>query len=335
MTNLITPPGETPVWLPKRAVDRLVVGPHSILTRNGLTFNDRSQPDAYIVEDFTGFEKPEGQLNEEANTAEDGAVPYPSFYGGRTMTLTGFIRTGSYPRLLEMTGALEDSLIDLIESPLTIGVNPDSPWFTHPDVSINCRPSDFQIDRKLTQEDQTGVFKRSFTVALRATNPRYLSTVQKSITIQPIFITQLGRSYDRTYDLAYTTYMNAAGDPVSLGNNQEVVDNAGNWPALPVIRFNGPMDGITLVNEANDQMVRLTGLVSANDWIEVDVARGKVYDLAGNNRFPSFDTTSDWMRLPGKRLPLTTGDSPISLGVTSFDGDSSVVVTWSDTWISA
>jgi hypothetical protein len=317
----------------KAATSRLAVGPHSLLERNGVTFNDRSQLDCIWVDDFTGFGKADVRLAEEDNPQEDGATPYPSYYGGRTMTMSGLIRTGNYPMAIEFAGLLEDSLLDLIETPLLIRAAVGSPFFTPPQARIYCRPSDCQIEKKLKQSDKNGYFLRDFTVALRATNPRFTSVDWHSVEIFPTAVAALGRSYPRGYPLAYDTPMEPGGSPAA-STGQATAHNDGNWPALPTIRFNGYMDGAVLINGANGHVIRLTGPVAEGDWIEINIATGTVRNSLGERANSMFDSTSDWMRLVANR-GAAAGDSPLSLEVDDFGLGASAEIGWADTWMSA
>lgn len=324
---------DTRLFQAKTATSRLSVGPHALVERNGIVFNDREALENYWVEDFTGFGRPEGSLSEEANPQEDGATPYPSTYGGRTMTMSGFIRAGSLPTAIEMKGALEDSLVSLIETPLVIGVQEGSPFLTPPEAQIYCRPSDWNIDSKVRQGDQSGLLLRDFTVALRATNPRYVSTSTKTLVITPTAVSALGRSYPRAYPLTYDTPMDPSGVP-SSSTPQGIAHNAGNWPALPVVRFNGYMDGVRLVNEENGHMIMLTRAVEDGDYIEINMRTGRITNSLNERAASAWSSLSDWMRFEGVRGG-SSGDNTLTLYVDDFGLGAHVDVSWEDTWMSA
>lgn len=320
---------DTRTFALKAATSRLHVGPHSILERNGFLFNDRSSLEGAWVDDFTGFEKADITLNEELNPQDEGGTAYRSFHGPRTMTMTGVLRAGTYPNLVTIGGLLEDSLLELVEMPMQIRVNPASPFFTQPTVFINCRPTDYSIAKQARQEDRSGIWERAFTVALRATNPRYFGIVEQHAVVVPTVTTTKGRIYARTYPLAYTTLLNPAGYPVGAGNTL-TVNNAGNWSSRPRLRFTGPMDGVGLRNLTNGHFLRLKYGVAAGDWIEINVKTGEVYDQLGNPKSSYHDTGSDWLEFDGKR-GAATGDNNLALEVTTFGAGAQLDAWWFNT----
>jgi hypothetical protein len=311
------------------------IGPHSLLQRNGIIFNDRSQLECYWVDDFTGFERPDIRVTDEENPQDHGSTPGPSFYGSRTMTMGGFIRCGSYPVLMEMDSALVDSLVDLATHSMLIKAkdrtDPES-YITHPDMQIACRPVDWQIAKQIDADDTKGFLRRNFTLALRASNPFYTSLARKSVEIEPEVITTLGRVYDRFYDLVYDTPMDEFGNPVPPGgsvNSAEAV-NEGNWDASPILRFHGAMTNPFLTNNTNGHVIRLEGQIDTGDYIEVNVETGDIIDAIGVSRYAQWDSTSDWLRLVGKRGTMT-GVNHLTLGVTDFSAGARCEIEWRDT----
>lgn len=318
----------------KAATSAFSIGPHNTFGYNGITLNNRRQRERYWVEEMTGFDDPDVAADAEANTQEDGETPNPGFYRGRTMTLNGWIEAGSYPQMMVMSDALHGAFLNLVEQPLTISkIASPSSFFLAPDVVIWCRKVDkLMISTKI--ELSGGILKRTFSLSLRASDPRFLSTSVQSTVIVPQVITQLGRAYNRGYDLGYTRLMDAAGNPSTAANVGNVT-NIGNWPARALYHFDGPAGGITLINNANGQMMRLNGNIAAGEWIEVDVARGVVYDRQGNPAGSVFDQTSDWVRVAPALGPygVAGGINQFSLGVATYGAGAQVIITRSHTWI--
>lgn len=329
---------------PFQAVSDFLVGPHCRLQRNGLVFNDRSKIECYWVEEFGGFESPDLRVGEDDNVQMDGGIPQPGFYGGRTMTMTGWVQAGTYPHLVRMQRALLDSMVGLVETPMLITTAggelglPDFGMFLQPDVLIDCRPVDKpQLSVKIEQEDRTGVFKRNFTIALRAiTNPTYRGTAIHSETLLPTIQSELGRIYDRTYDLVYATPL-SAGVPTVAGENVLSVVNKGNYDAPPILRFKGPMAGVTLTNQTTQQYIHLTGSIDGGKYVEINVKTGSITDQDGELAANVWDPASDWLVLHGTRDKVTgqahTGINELKLVVQSFGAGAGVDVTWQDTWI--
>lgn len=326
----------SPSYAAKTPSSAFLVGPHSILVRNEITFNDRSSPECYWVDDFTGFDSTDLLVTAQPNVQEDGELPDPGFHGGRTMTMTGTVRCGSYPKLLDMGRALLDSMISLVESDLTVRVATGNLWLTQPTMAIACRPADRpQIDMKITAADMSGPIKRPFTIALRASSdPMFKSVAVHHTSIVPTIVSTTGRIYDRTYDLVYATTLDPSGSP-GFGANSTTVVNVGNYDDKPILRFNGFMTGVVLYNTANGHKITLKDAIDDGDFIEIDVAAGTIKDSLGNNRASAFDTRSDWMTIQGTRNvstgAATTGNNEIQLSVANFGGAPSVDIWWRDT----
>lgn len=183
--------------LPFAPTDAFQVGPHNIFTRNGITLNDLSLLETYVVEEFVGFEKPDGQVSSEANVSTFGGTRTPSFWGERTMTLSGFIRAGTYTTAMNMGEALRISLFNREEMPMTISTAPGS-VLEHEDFVIDCEPADFSIDPKAKPGDTKGKFIREFSVTLHASYPFYerrvMNRADANWTGQPYFTSR--QSYD-------------------------------------------------------------------------------------------------------------------------------------------
>ena len=309
-----------------------IVGPHSVISHNGIVFNDRSTTECYWVTEFGGFDAADLRLSSEENTQEDGELAGPGFRDARVMTMTGAIRAGSYTKYLEMARALLDAYSGpLVETPMLIRPATGSTIFAHPEMQIGCRLSDKpQVETALRESDLRGMIKRPFTIALKAhKQPMYESVVEHYDDLVPTAISQLGRVYDRTYDLVYETFLDSSGNP-ALSGNSITVHNDGNYGAKPVIRFTGSMSGISLINETNGHRINLKHSIADGEYIEVDVREGRVRNHLGENAMATWDLSSDWLELDGKRGGAT-GDNVLSLLVDSFSGSPKVEIWWRDT----
>lgn len=330
MTIWDQPPG---TYAAKAATPAFFVGPHNRLHRNGIVFNDRSQLECFWVEDFSGFQSPGLRAGEVENSQESGATPTPALHGSRPMTMTGWIQAGTYTTLINMQRALMDSLLDLVQMDMTVGVAPAS-YFTQPDVTISCRPSDVpQIGVQIQQGYLSGLLKSAFTVALTAFDPNYYGTTLKNESIAPEVVSVPGRPYDRVYDISYIDLLDLSGDLVEDGDpNVLTVQNDGNWDASVVLRATGAMANVTVVNQTTGQRMYFAN-VEAGDYIEVDTHpdRGSVRDQTGSLRSNLLDPRSDWMVLQGIRNG-SDGSNRIVLYAESYDEDATLQVSFRDTY---
>lgn len=159
-------------YAPFATTDAFFIGQHNIFERNGIVLNDLALLETYVVEEVVGFERPDGALSAEVNTSSHGENPNATFWGGRTVTLSGYIRAGTYTTAMKMGEALRVSLATRQEMPLKIDTPPGS-VLTHETYILNCQPADFMIDPKAQPSDIRGQFKRAFSVSLRASYPFY------------------------------------------------------------------------------------------------------------------------------------------------------------------
>lgn len=327
------PPGR---FGPKQLINDIGFGPHNIFVRNGFTLNDRSMLETYWVEDMSGFDSADVLVSAQQNAQEDGELPDQGFYGGRTMTLTGWIQAGSYPVLMHMSRLLLNAFLGLDEKPMLITTTHLGFFENVPDYTINCRVADKpQLAAKIEASDVSGMLKRSFTIALRAsTDPTFrMGTFGHVAHLSPSVTSDLGRIYPRVHPMLYNVSLDGRGYPTgtpgTTGSSLSIY-NDGNWYAKPIIRFTGSMDNIVLFNATTGQYMYILGPIAPGQWIEVDVAKGTVVDQNGNSVQGRLDPSSDWMLLSG-RATSSNGNNVITLAVSSFDSGADVRITWWDT----
>jgi hypothetical protein len=318
------------IYSPLTDLFDLIFGPHNQFVRNGITFNDRSLLECYWVDDPTGFETPARNVTSTQNVQQHGSLPETSFYGERTMTLTGSVRAGNYPQLMRMAKRLQTSCVSLDEKPMLITTKKDGA-FKQPDVTINCKVADLSIATAIDNNDITGVLKRAFTVSLRASNPIFQEIEEQSVTLIPTTVTDRGRTYDRYYDRQYNIPMDQDQNPVASSGNQIIVVNHGNWIAQPRLVFTGPLGYTTFTNEENGQAIYVRPLGSGQS-ISIDMYNGDIVDQDGYNAASMVETVSDWMWFNGI-YDEHDGSSTLSLFVNTFDTGAKVDITWRATSI--
>lgn len=77
--------------------------------------NDRRRVDRIVVTEIGGLDDPDVVVSNEKNSGVDGETPGDGTYGGRTITLRGFIAAGSADRLRQLNSYLKDAFDDLTE----------------------------------------------------------------------------------------------------------------------------------------------------------------------------------------------------------------------------
>lgn len=226
---------------------------------NELLMNVRHWYDTFLFNQIDGLDDAELRTTSTPNPGEHGETPGNAYYGGRTINLSGQIRYYQLDKLRDMRQGLRNAFADIRqEKPL---------WIRHPSGDTNldrivyCRKQG-----KLELPDALGP-NPSFSITLRASNPRILSYTLSSVTL-------------------------AAGQST-------VVFNDGNIFSQPRIRFFGAG---SLARTASGVTQRMSVInVPASDYIEVDTSRRykRVINSNGDNFYSHLTDSSDLIELEG------------------------------------
>lgn len=203
----LTPP---PIGLATGSSSEILIGSgesvppglEAIIEFNGIYLNNRSWIDTYIVNQIGGLEDPDLRDDREVNPQQHGETAFDAFYGGRTITLTGYIRAYNIHKLRDMQQALKQALAGLKNEKELILHSWNNP---STDVKILCRKGAPIQMAEIQSVDN--YFRRDFLITLRASNPRFLGIIGNSHTVQlgvvDDFIIDSSESYDKTGS-AYT-----------------------------------------------------------------------------------------------------------------------------------
>lgn len=194
-------------------IDRLKIGG----IENEIIFNDykinvTNHEDAVIITSIDGLNDADVRDTRDVNPGYDGETAFSSYYGGRTIVLSGFIRAHTLEKLRDMQEGIRSTFAPLEEKLLVFRGKTRSR-----DLQIKCRKT-----QPITMsETQTNfLFERQFQVTLRASDFRFEATKLS------------------TEVLSYGSNFNGE---VPIGN----VVNNGNYLADPVIRIDGPLTAAT------------------------------------------------------------------------------------------
>lgn len=115
--------------------------------------------------------------------------------------------------------------------------------------------------------------------------------------------------------------------PIRLGSSQVVgevtINNPGDAPAYAVWTFQGPMNGIEVINHSvSDQAFEVTGTVGSGDEVIVDTRRDRqtVRDQDGENLYASL--------VQEQMFPLVPGDNVIEFVIGSATEDTRMLVAF-------
>jgi len=147
-------------------------GIESVFEYNGIFLNVREWIDTYLVTTIGGLDDADVRDSRELNPGYHGETPFPGFYGGRTITLTGKVYAHTLFKLRDMQQGLRQAFADLSqELPLVFRTpNPNL------DMLIYCKKS--QAIQMAEEQRTANHFERAFQIILRASNPRFLSVVK-------------------------------------------------------------------------------------------------------------------------------------------------------------
>lgn len=269
------------------------------------------------VSEIDGIGDPDIRDSREVNPGAHGETPFESWYGGRTITITGSIEAGNLAMLRKMTDDLKTAFGSLQENFLYFR-NHQSAF----DAKILCRKN---APINIKEAQTSWQFKRDFQISLRASNPFFLSADDLVAEQRFEEVVKLGFFFDFRFDLLFAEYMNPNGEPIDEAN-PFAIENAGNFSTYPIIRIHGPVTNPSIVNIANDQTLKLDTGITAGDFYEIDTRKRTVIDSYGNNRFAQISSNSDWMVLEsGSNLLLVNGES--------IDEASRVEIIYNHTWI--
>ena len=244
-------------------------GIESVIEYNGLFLNVRSWIDTYLVTSIGGLDDADIRDNRDVNPGYHGETAFRGYYGGRTITLTGKIYCKTLFKLRDMQQALRKSFAQLgTDLPLIFRADTQER-----DMMIYCRKS--QGIQMADEQRTANHFERPFLITMRASNPRFLSSVRV---------------------LDEKTFSGATFDAIGL-----TPINNGNYDAQPQFEFTGPITGLVLYNETNGQVTRLVAAVPTGETWIINTEARRMYRRSDNAyRFQYLDVNSDWMELaPG------------------------------------
>lgn len=252
---------------------------------------------AYYIQEIGGLDDADIAVSADNLPAAHGEISMPGFYGGRTITLQGFIRAINPYQLRVAQQNLREAFGQNFTEKSLIFLTGDA---VNGDIFINCRKSaPLAMREQVTKYNE---HRRDFLVTLRASDPRFL---------------------------AFTSSTTAsATNPANLANLS--CTNAGNWSAYPTFTIHGPFNAnLILTNTTTGVFTKLDTALLSTNTIVIDTAAKTVKDsqAANANRYSYLDPTAAW-------VTLEPGAQNIQLsGVAGGSAVSQVTVTWRSAWI--
>lgn len=248
---------------------------------NGLTMNANKRDyvaqlaagGTYYIDEIAGLDDADLRSGAEARPDSNGEIPLQSYYGGRTVTITGRVFGVNMYQLRVLQQALREAFgaTPNIEKPLVF-----STGIVANDVYINCRKS-APLQMRENKQNPSRHTVRDFQISLRASDPRFLSVnaVSGSTSTNP------------------------------ANNSTWLITNLGNFSAYPTITVKGPFNaGLTLTNTTTGVFTKFdTALLSTNTMV-LDTFNRTVKDSQNGNvlRYSFLDPSSSWLTFePGSQ----------------------------------
>lgn len=208
----------------------------------------------------------------------DGQSFGPSWLGGRSGTITGFLD----PNRDIVTQAQDESRIKRASRSL------------HSDGILRWTPPNDSSPRQLrvrrgSQPSFTGRRPKAFQLTLASADPYALSSTEQKATITPGQAAGEIGIQDPLPD--------PMTSPLNVTAQQTVVTN-GDAPTWPRFRIDGPITNPTILNNTTGQQVVLNYTLAAGEWLDVYPERGRVLAGGTADRYSAYDfTQSSWWQL--------------------------------------
>lgn len=147
-------------------------GIEAVLMYNGLTMNVTEWVDTYLITNINGIDDADVRDSRDLNPGDHGETPFNSYYGGRSIVLTGKIVAKTIWKLRDMQQALRAAFADISTEMPLIFMTGD----INTDLYIPCKK--VQPIQMPDAQKTANHFERDFNITLRASNPRFLSSVR-------------------------------------------------------------------------------------------------------------------------------------------------------------
>ncbi len=284
-----------PVLLPAAVqISYAPYGLEAVLEYGGLRIGDLTATDAYVVTEMSGLDDADIRDSRDVFPDRDGEIIGPMFLGGRTITVSGFIRARNFSQLRLMQSNLKAAMMPgalYAEKRLYFRMANSTL-----DVYINARKSaPVQMPEKQVGFDSYAT--RPFLLTFRASDPRFLAVTTKTTTL--------------------------------LRNGTGTTVNAGNWRDYPTIAITGPYTsgGLRVNNTSTGDTLNIASDIPASTTYNANTSAKTFYNLAdSSNKYSALNYTSAWPTVEPGTNNWTVADTTDASGA-------QVVITYRNAWI--
>lgn len=272
-------------------------GVDAVIQYKDFYMNRRDLLDTILITNIDGIADADIRDSREVNPAQDGETAFASYYGGRTIVLSGLIRAFTLNKLRDLQQDLRQAFSDIsTENKLVIHSSYREPTpgaeVVITSKQIYCKKNQSLV---MAEAQRNFAWERDFQVTLRASKPFFVSTIPKDEEI--IF---------------------------GPGSVTGTLENGGNYKAQPVITITGPVTNPVITNDTNGQTITLTS-VDTGELVVIDTAERKMVNQLGANAFNRLNVSSDWLVLEG-------GSNQISISSSFYVAPARVNIAFGDTY---
>jgi hypothetical protein len=266
---------------------------------NGLVMNDRSKLEHIRIVSIDGLDDADIIDSRQQNPNDHGetAIDEPN-YGGRTIVMNGRIEAQTLRSMRWMKQLMRTAFNDLVERPLIFRTG-DSVS----DHQIICKKS-APISGPETQGTNLK-FTREFQITLRASNPRWLSYLRETVSV----------------NLNQT--------------NQIIVENKGNFISTCRVYISGPAPDMSFKNLTTGQYMHVSGSLADGDSRIIDMNRlgVRISDIYGNNFYDNLEDDGQRITLLPKTVAPEGNSIQMDLGSGSFGSNAKLSLEYHHSWI--
>lgn len=278
-------------------------------------FNDSTDPDFVGLLDgengVTGLDSAEVRESADNLVEGDGGLHGDFFYGRRPVVLSGIV----WP---EPDMATVNARMEKIER-ATNAMRADGTLRWTPSGSVKRR----LLYRRQQPLRQTQRRPKAVQVALVSERSEI-----ESDALHTAILAVSGSSTEQGFgfDVAFDLYMGGGSAAGSLA-----ITNAGNGPAAPIIRVDGPITNPILANATTGEELRLEYTLATGEFLVLDFSdREHTIKFMGTaDRYYALDEAAStwWKLLPGPAI------NDVRLRGNAYSSPAAMTVLWRDAWV--
>jgi len=268
---------------------------------------------AYVITQLGGFGLPGMRTNDTSRVVADGARVGPDFLTGRDVNGVVTLKDDPYPGGDDLAAAA-DALVGVF-APRRTGLGTLRYWRRGDDAPrrIGVRPR--RLDLALDGYWWRNGLAIGVPFSLFAPDPRWYADGQSSLSMV-LPTAASGRTYDRTYPMAY-------GGGTS---GVETAANVGNVETFPTWTITGPVVNPRLENVTTGETLEMAITLAVGETLEVDMQERTVLLGGTASRYSTIVGAPDFWA-------LAPGGNSVRFAADAYDAAASATIVWRSAWL--